>query len=822
MLKSINHTLVSRLAYAGLAAVTLAACSGGGSGAEVVSLPITNPPPVATYTGPAPSTADVQSFKLNVWDNLSGTNRCGACHTAGGQSPTFARNDDINLAYADTNPLVDLSNPGDSLLVTKVAGGHNCWEASDAVCEDIMTTWVSAWAGDAVAGGGNQIDLEAPPIKEVGQSKGFPDDSGLFATTIYPVTTTYCSQCHASDAAFPVQPYFADSDVDQAYEAAKSKLNLDITEDSRLVIRLRDQFHNCWSDCPSDSATMLAAIDAMADQIPLTQVDPTLLTSKALTLFDGTIASGGNRYDNNAIALYEFKTGTGLTAFDTSGIEPALNLNLSGNVSWFGGYGIDIRGGKAQGSTAASAKLHEQITATGEYTIEAWVVPGNVTQEDARIVSYSAGTDARNFTLQQQLYNYVIANRSNVTDGNGMPALSTADADEDLQATLQHVVMTYDPVRGRRIYVNGEFTGDDDMEGGGTLNDWNDTFALVLGNEVSGTRPWEGVIRFVAIHNRALTDEQIAQNLEAGVGQKFFLLFSLQDLIDVPQSYLMFEVAQFDSYSYLFQTPTFISLDGSAQPDNIPVMGIRIGINGEEAPVGQAYVNVDTMISSEQYTPNGQRLSNVGTIVPLEKGPQNDEFFLTFEILGANTNVKVPAIVPPPPEPADLDAASAIGLRNFEDITSTMSKITGISRYQNDVLQTYETIKQQLPTVESMDSFLASHQVAIAQLAIEYCNTLMEDQNARSAYFPNLDFSAASSSVFANQSGYDALIDPLVDNVVGVNLASQPDATAVRLELSSLVDRLNACGTSCAADRTQVIAKAVCAGALGSAATLLQ
>jgi hypothetical protein len=284
----------------------------------------------------------------------------------------------------------------------------------------------------------------------------------------------------------------------------------------------------------------------------------------------------------------------------------------------------------------------------------------------------------------------------------------------------------------------------------------------------------------------------------------------------------MFEVAQFDSYSYLFQAPTFISLDGSAQPDNIPVMGIRIGINGEEAPVGQAYVNIDTMISALEYTPNGQRLSNVGTIVPLEKGPENDEFFLTFEILGANTNIKVPAVVPPPPEPADLDPAPAIGLRSFEDITASMSKVTGVSRYQNDVFTTYETIKQQLPTVERMDSFLASHQVAIAQLAIEYCNTLIEDQSARSAYFPNLDFNGASSSVFANQSGYDALIDPLLDGVVGANLASQPDASAVRTELSSLVDRLNACGTSCAADRTQVIAKAVCAGALGSAVTLLQ
>jgi len=31
----------------------------------------------AAYSGPPPATADVQSFKINVWDNLKATNRCG-------------------------------------------------------------------------------------------------------------------------------------------------------------------------------------------------------------------------------------------------------------------------------------------------------------------------------------------------------------------------------------------------------------------------------------------------------------------------------------------------------------------------------------------------------------------------------------------------------------------------------------------------------------------------------------------------------------------------------------------------------------------------
>ena len=52
---------------------------------------------------------------------------------------------------------------------------------------------------------------------------------------------------------------------------------------------------------------------------------------------------------------------------------------------------------------------------------------------------------------------------------------------------------------------------------GGTLGEWDNSFALVLGNEVSGNRNWMGVIRLVAIFNRALTLEQIAGQLTLAV-----------------------------------------------------------------------------------------------------------------------------------------------------------------------------------------------------------------------------------------------------------------------------------------------------------------
>ena len=851
---------VARPIGAGLLLAAIAALAGcsGGSGAPVQQTPSSGGGGggASTYNGPAPATADIQSFKINLWDNIRSTNRCGACHSeTGGQTPEFARSDDVNLAYAAANGVVTLPSPKDSTMVLKVGGGHNCWLTSDAACSDILTTWISNWAGSLATAGARKIVLEAPVLRDPGASKNFPSDPSMFASTVYPVLEQFCSGCHSSGSAVQQQPFFAEgpaSDMNavaSAYTAAKAKMDLDDPANSRFVLRLRNEFHNCWSSsCANDADRMQAAIQAFADGVQPTQVDPNLVTSKALTLYDGTIASGGNRYEANVIALYEFKTGqtcgksiTGAcaTAFDTSGVDPAMDLTLSGNVEWVGGWGLAFTGGKAQATTATSAKLRDLINATGEYSIEAWVAPGNVVQEDTRIVSYSAGTQARNFNLGQTMYNYDFFNRSSNSDGNGNPQLSTPDAAEVLQATLQHVVATYDPVEGRKIYVNGVLVSQQDPAPGGTLTDWDDTFAFVLGNEVSGDRTWNGVIKLVAIHNRVLTPEQIQQNYDAGVGEKFFLLFGVEHLINVPQSYVVFEGSQFDSYSYLFRKPFFISLDGSVMPDGIDVRGLRIGINGAEAPVGQAFAHIATTISSTVYTPEaGQQLVTSGAsgaVLPLEKGPDADEFFLTFDQLGTRTYARPAPVTPPAPTPQDLPPASDIGVRTFDEISASMSAITGVSQSDPGVQNTFDTVRQSLPTVETLEAFLSSHQVAIAQLAIEYCSTMVDDTALRSSMFPGFPFTSNVTTAFpaAGDPTEDLYLDPLLDRMLGSAagpIGTQPDRAAAKTELQHLIHGvpgdstrlgLAATGANDAA-RTQSIAKAACAAMLGSAAMLVQ
>ncbi|MET0281921.1 MAG: LamG domain-containing protein [Steroidobacteraceae bacterium] len=805
-----------RLGLAAAILVLLAACGGG---AETTVNPNTLPPAVNDYTGPAPQTADVQSFRINFWQNVKASNRCGGCHNATGQAPRFARNDDVNLAHAEALPLVNLTQPDQSRLVAKVAGGHNCWLTSNAACADILVTWIRNWAGSA-AGGGTQIPLQAPTDQVVGSSKTFPDSPALFQSTIWPLVrgAGQCLGCHVPNATPPRQPqspFFASADVNEAYAAVQAKINLDDPSLSRLVLRLREESHNCWtSSCANDANAMQAAITAFAGSIQPTQIDPAMKVSRALRLYDGTVAAGGNRYEANTIAKYEFKTGEGSTVFDTSGIDPALNLSMDGDVQWMGGWGINIgpAGGKAFGTAGASSKLANRLKATGEYSIEAWVAPANVTQEDAYIVSYSGGVMARNVTIGQRAYQYEVLARASTTGANGAPAQLTRDADRDAQASLQHLVLTYDPVNGRRLYVNGNFTGDADPRGGGTLADWDNTFALVLGNETSNNRKWSGVIRFVAVHERALTAEQVQQNFAAGVGERYFLLFNVAALTGVPQAYIMFEVSQYDSYSYLFGKPTFISLDPNARPGSVPIQGLRIGVNGSEAPTGQAYANLDISVTAANYAPGkGQLLAEVGTVVGLQKGPAGDVFFLSFDRIGSNTFARTP-VTGVESAPVDLPAQSDIGVRTFEQLNQSMSRITGVPTTNAGVRATYLQVQQQLPPVPAIETFLASHQTGVAQLAIKYCSEMVNNTQWRTDFFgAGLSLAAAPAAQFAG-AGKDILVAPLLQKAVGLNLASQPADSDVRAELEALIDKLAAKPGASSAN----VAKAACAAALGS------
>jgi hypothetical protein len=828
---------------AALMLAALAACSSSGGAPTTVNQNQTTSNTQA-YAGPPAQNADIQAFQVNLWQNIIPSNRCGGCHHQGGQSPMFARSDDVNQAYAAALPLVNLTNPSQSTLVLRVGGGHNCWVADPSACAATMLQWIENWIG---AGNSSltSVVLAAPPVQAAGGGKQFPADPTVgnpsYQSTIYPIVTKYCSGCHNPTSASPQQPYFADpnpADIDAAYIAAQPKIDLAQPNLSRFYERQAIDMHHCWPsatsngapDCTASAATMLAAITAFANGIAVTPIDPTLVVSNAVTLTQGTIASGGSRFEGSMIAKYMFESGQGSTAYDTSGVTPEADLTLSGNVTWDSAWGVIFgQGGSAQASTSSSSKIATMIQESGEYSIEAWAAPANVAQTNAWMVSYSGSNTTRNVTLGQTTVQYEGFTRSSVTDTNGMPPLVTTTANGAAQAALQHVVLTYDPINGQKIYVNGVWTGDADPSKGGSLANWDSTFALVLGNETSGQRQWQGELKLVALYNTALTATQVQQNFNAGVGQKYFLLFGVSSLTGVPQSYIMFTASQYDNYSYLFAQPRFISLSpGATIPGNLTLSHIRIGVNGTLAPSAQSFATLSTTLGGAAYTAgvgpsNGQALSALGTVIPVNLGSANDLFFLSFDQLGTHTHTFVDpsgTVVPPTPNNTPVPD---YGIATFERVNNAFARVTGVAITDPVVEPLYESSQQSMPATPLISGFISSQQTAISALANAYCGELMASASLRDAFFgAGLDssLSSASSGFFGSSGSANRaiVINALANNAVGTTVSPQ-SATAVKNEVDALITRVPQINASATVTQTTI---AACTATLASAAVTLQ
>ncbi|MES2675412.1 MAG: LamG domain-containing protein [Pseudomonadota bacterium] len=833
-----------------LAMSLLMAGCGSGSSAKNPAKPNTNVGGTGggfVYKGEKPAaTGDVQKFQEKLWINLAPNDRCGGCHSeqSPGQSPMFVRGDDINLAYTAASAIVNLQSPDLSRMVEKVRGGHNCWQADAGACADIIATYIKAWAGDA-ATSANTIALTAPVEKSVENSKSFPaEPPASYSDGLYVLLKEYCSSCHSESAVTKQQPYFASANIDVAYAAVKTKIRLDNPAASRLVQRLSADFHNCWSDCTVNAQKMEAAIQAFYDALPApAQIDLSLKTSLAVGLADAFVLSSGGRIDTDLIAKYEFKTGKGSIAYDTSGVEPAANLSIYNDIGWSSAWGIKVKDtGRAQATTTSSRKFYDLIRGSGEYSIETWVIPENVTQgendnDPARIVTYAGSDASRNFTLGQYEYNYSFLNRTDKSDGNGLVELHTADDDERLQATLQHVVVTFDQTNGRRIYVNGEYTKDDDEDKGAALKDWDPDYAFAIGNEVGGvTGQWLGSIRFVAIHKRAMSLTDIKANYKVGVGAKYLLLFNVSSLIGTPNSFVVFEVQQLDDYGYLFANPFFTNLDGTAV-SNVDLKGLRIGINGEEVSTGQVFANLNTVLNSSAMVNGRQSLSTLGTVIELKSGPELDQFFLTFDqINGGEAYDRKEPDAPPVVDPAYTDLPSLIGIHTFAEINATLSYLTGVPQnYNNGAIHNlYMKVQQALPILSDMNGFVAAQQMGITQLAVGYCNALIGDAALRKPYF---------------RVGNTYLVDTLTNDLNSLDkrnainnvflkqlVAHDPDDGALNNqappgELLSILDRLMLditaapcpTGASCSEqERVLTALKASCSAVFGSAVMLVK
>ncbi len=655
-----------------------------------------------------------------------------------------------------------------------------------------------------------------------------------FETTVYPVLRTNCADCHSGSG--PGSPRIADPSVASAWSAVvdNQKVNFSDPAASRLVRRLASDLHHCWSDCGADAGEMLAQILAWQTAIESSGgstagIDVAELTSGVRQVSDGVEEEGSERFNEGIIARWDFKEEVGTVAFDTSGVEPAMDLALEG-PELLSAHGIRVAEGRAIATAEASRKLYDRIaspeTGSQAYSVEAWIANANITQDGpARIISYSRNRNNRNFMLGQDAYQYILRNRAFLerSNNNGGPDMATYAEDEDAQATLQHVVMTYDQLHGRRIFVDGRWTDDVDEIPAGRLWNWDPSYRLVMGNEITNDRPWLGQIRFVAIYDRSLPIEAIRRNFEAGVGKRVTLAFDVSEWTG-GSSQIEFSLTQLDDFSYLFCAPTFVTNVGSP----IRVQNIRISINGLFPVSGQSFTQMNALVTSGR-----QLLSRQCSVIGGVTDPSTDTFELAFEQLGVFQDPVVTS-QPPPPGAEDFgDPVPVLGVRSFGRVNASMAAVTGVDPLDNEVVATFEGLVQQLPSSTDMRSFVPANQVGIAKLGVEYCDALVgtsdpATQGRRDAFFTGaagFGWDQPPSVAFADPGDVDLITDPLLEKVVGAGLRGDVGGVPARDQVEAILDQLvvdlsTTCGGAgeppCDGDFTKNIVKGLCTAVVSS------
>jgi hypothetical protein len=212
------------------------------------------------------------------------------------------------------------------------------------------------------------------------------------------------------------------------------------------------------------------------------------------------------RAADGAVALYSFQDGSGELIRDVSGSDKPLDFKIAdpSAVRWTE-EGLVVESATVM-TNDEPKRLTRALKKSSSITIEAWVTPADTKQSGpARIVSLSAGTTQRNFTLGQDGDHYDVRLRTTRTDGNGLPSLASTQGAVEVRPT--HIAFTRDRSGRTMLYVDGEQTASGD--GGGDFSNWDEGFSLALANETTRDRPWRGTLHLVAIYDRELTAEEI-------------------------------------------------------------------------------------------------------------------------------------------------------------------------------------------------------------------------------------------------------------------------------------------------------------------------
>ena len=187
-----------------------------------------------------------------------------------------------------------------------------------------------------------------------------------------------------------------------------------------------------------------------------------------------------------------------------------LPATAPNEVHWLDAGGLRFPGaGGGAVSETPPIGLVDRLVAAEAFTVELTIASDDLGQDGpARIFSISEGTRHRNLTIAQEQDALIVRIRSTATDWNATSSSVTVPAVFD-DAQDVHIVVASD-LDETRVYLDGALrsrtTGP-----GGSLASWLHRYPLLLGNELTGNRPWAGRLYLLAVYDRALSGDRVAE-----------------------------------------------------------------------------------------------------------------------------------------------------------------------------------------------------------------------------------------------------------------------------------------------------------------------
>ena len=209
-----------------------------------------------------------------------------------------------------------------------------------------------------------------------------------------------------------------------------------------------------------------------------------------------------------AMALYTF-SGLGMTPSiaDRSGVAPCADLTTLRRAV-LTGDGVDLGQGGLFLDAAINAMMRERLLASS-ISLETWITSADAAQgtDAAAWVVGFAESNRAVFALEQrgEVFSFTV-------DRSGSPSTQPAAAD----TRRHHVVLTYDAAVGtQRIYLDGSLVSGIDL-GAGDLLTGNQAAGFGVGARPMASRGWNGVMHFLALYDRALSESEVLTQYARG------------------------------------------------------------------------------------------------------------------------------------------------------------------------------------------------------------------------------------------------------------------------------------------------------------------